>query len=33
MYLLLRAGSIGPDVECGGAGLECGVGLGTTCRA
>lgn len=28
MYLLLRAWGIGPDVKCGGAGLECGIGLG-----
>lgn len=28
MYLLLAPWGVGPDVECGGAGLECGVGLG-----
>lgn len=33
MYLLLGARGIVPDVECGGAGLECGVGLGTACCA
>lgn len=29
MYLLLGAWGVGPDVERGSAGLECGVGLGT----
>lgn len=30
---MLGARGIGPDVERGSAGLECGVGLGTSCRA
>lgn len=33
LYLLLGARGIGPDVERGSAGLECGVGLSTSCRA
>lgn len=33
MYLLLGAWGVGPDVERGSAGLECGVGLGTACCA
>lgn len=31
MYLLLGAWGIGPDVQCGSAGLECGIGLGAAC--
>lgn len=33
VYLLLRAWSVGPNIEHVSARLQCGVGLGTTCCA
>lgn len=33
VYLLLGARRVGPDVEHVSARLQCGVGLGSTCRA